>query len=101
MTWDTPHDASNPREWDNLRRGLMTAQLAFGTFCVTLCSSTYSGAIPFMMRDLDMSEEVTILGLSLYVVGFGLGPLLFAPLSEVPYFDISLSPLIIPSHSHV
>ena len=35
------------------------------------------------MKDLEMSEEVAVLGLSVYVAGFGLGPLLFAPLSEV------------------
>lgn len=61
----------------------MTAQLAFGTFAVTCCSSTYSGAIPYLMKDLHMSEELTVLGISVYVVGFGLGPLIFAPLSEV------------------
>jgi MFS family permease len=61
----------------------MTAQLAFGTFCVTMCSSTYSGALPYMMKDLKMGQEVGLLGLSVYVAGFGLGPLLFAPLSEV------------------
>lgn len=65
----------------------MTAQLAYGTFCVTCCSSTYSGAIPYMMEDLHMSEEIALLGLSVYVVGFGLGPLLFAPLSEVRFVD--------------
>lgn len=61
----------------------MTAQLAFGTFLVSMCSSTYSGALSRMMKDLEMSEEVAVLGLSVYVAGFGLGPLLFAPLSEV------------------
>lgn len=35
------------------------------------------------MEDLNMSEEMAVLGLSVYVLGFGLGPLVFAPLSEV------------------
>ena len=61
----------------------MTAQLALSTFCVTACSSTYSGAITYIQKDLKMNEEVAVLGLSLYVLGLGFGPLLFAPLSEV------------------
>lgn len=46
-----------------------------------------------MEKDLHMSVEVAILGLSVYVLGFGLGPLVWAPLSEIygrvrthPYF---------------
>ena len=36
-----------------------------------------------MREELHMSEDVAILGVSLYVLGFGLGPLLFAPLGEL------------------
>ena len=36
-----------------------------------------------MRQELHMSETVAILGVSLYVLGFGLGPLLFAPLGEL------------------
>ena len=36
------------------------------------------------MVKFGVSEEVTALGLSLYVLAYGLGPLLFSPLSEVP-----------------
>ena len=38
-----------------------------------------------MMADLHMSQYVAILGISLYVVGFGVGPLLWGPLSEVSF----------------
>ncbi|KAF8306487.1 MFS general substrate transporter [Clavulina sp. PMI_390] len=99
VVWDSPYDAENPRTWPTLRKALMTAQLSFGTFAVTCCSSTYSGAIPDMMRDLHMSEEVAVIGLSAYVIGFGLGPLLFAPLSEMygrqPVFLTTYAPFVI------
>jgi hypothetical protein len=38
-----------------------------------------------MDSELHVSENVSILGLSFFVLGFGLGPLVFAPLSEVSY----------------
>ena len=33
--------------------------------------------------EFNVSKEVTVLGLSLFVMGLGLGPLLVGPLSEV------------------
>jgi DHA1 family multidrug resistance protein-like MFS transporter len=38
-----------------------------------------------MMAELHMGQYVAILGISLYVVGFGLGPLVWGPLSEVSF----------------
>ncbi|KAJ3007909.1 hypothetical protein NUW54_g3362 [Trametes sanguinea] len=43
----------------------------------------YSGGMASMDRELHMSQVVGILGVSLYVLGFGLGPLVFAPLGEL------------------
>ena len=36
-----------------------------------------------MSKELHLSQTIAILGVSLYVLGFGLGPLLFAPLGEL------------------
>ena len=66
------------------------AQLATSTFTVSFCSSCYTGGLPFMRAELHMSDVVAILGVSLYVLGFGLGPLLFAPLGEL-YGRVSIS----------
>lgn len=56
------------------------------TLCIAFASSSYSGGIQFMMAELHMGQYVGILGISLYVVGFGLGPLVWGPLSEVGCF---------------
>ncbi|KAG6909460.1 hypothetical protein DXG01_000445 [Tephrocybe rancida] len=37
------------------------------------------------MRDLNISGDVAILGISLYVLGFALGPLVFAPMGEASH----------------
>ena len=58
-------------------------QLAISTFTVSFCSSCYSGGLASMRAELHMSEVLAILGVSLYVLGFGLGPLVFAPLGEL------------------
>ncbi|KAF4947506.1 hypothetical protein FGADI_10351 [Fusarium gaditjirri] len=37
------------------------------------------------MEEFNIAETAASLGLALYVLGYGFGPLLFSPLSEVPY----------------
>ncbi|EMD38651.1 hypothetical protein CERSUDRAFT_113828 [Gelatoporia subvermispora B] len=78
-----PGDPENPYNWPKSKRWVITIQLALSTFTVSFCSSCYTGGLEAMQRDLHMSQEVAILGVSLYVLGFGLGPTVFAPLSEI------------------
>ncbi|GBE82449.1 Uncharacterized transporter [Sparassis crispa] len=75
-------DPENPYNWRNNRKWLITFQLAMSTWTVSFCSSSYTGGLALTMKDLHMSQEVAILGVSLYVLGFGMGPLIFAPLGE-------------------
>ena len=49
------------------------SQTASTTFTVSFCSSSYTGGLAAIMKELHMSSEVGILGVSLYVLGFGLG----------------------------
>ncbi|KAI0646818.1 MFS general substrate transporter [Trametes meyenii] len=76
-------DPENPFNWSDRRRWGITFQLAMATFTVAFCSSCYSGGLASMDRELHISQVVGILGVSLYVLGFGLGPLIFAPLGEL------------------
>ncbi|KAL4861470.1 hypothetical protein BDV12DRAFT_208005 [Aspergillus spectabilis] len=57
--------------------------ISFNALAVSFVPSACSGALPKIMRHFEISEVVGTLGLSLYVLGFGVGPLLWAPLSEV------------------
>lgn len=50
---------------------------------VSLVSSAYSGGLVQILLDFRVSEEVAVLGISLFVLGFALGPIIWAPLSEV------------------
>jgi hypothetical protein len=50
---------------------------------VTWASSVYSPAVTQISEEYAVGEEVGLLGLSFLLMGFALGPLLWAPLSEV------------------
>lgn len=49
----------------------------------TLCTSVYVPAIPIIQAQFSVSQEIALLGLSLYAIGIALGPLVAAPLSEL------------------
>ncbi|KAF5386739.1 hypothetical protein D9615_001788 [Tricholomella constricta] len=76
-------DPENPYNWTKAKKWVITMQLALCTWTVAFGSSSYTGGIQGTMRDLRISEDVAILGISLYVLGFALGPLVFAPMGEM------------------
>ncbi len=48
-----------------------------------LASSAYTGGIKQIIIEFQIGQEVATLGVSLFVVGFAVGPLLWAPLGEL------------------
>ncbi|GME31390.1 putative MFS-type transporter [Neofusicoccum parvum] len=76
-------DPGNPLLWKSWYKWFVALTVAQTTLCVSFCSSAYSGGIEGIKKDLSTSHEVATVGLSLFVLGFGLGPLIWAPLSEM------------------
>jgi multidrug resistance protein len=82
VTWKE-NDPEDPRQWSNLFRWYITAVAALAVVAVAFGSAVISGDFKDIERDLHSGEVVTALSVSLMVVGFGLGPLLWSPLSEL------------------
>lgn len=83
VTWlDGQLDAENPLNYPARDKWFLTAFVSISTLCVSLASSAYSGASASIHEHLGGSQILITLGISLYVLGFALGPLLWAPLSE-------------------
>ncbi|KAL9586503.1 MAG: hypothetical protein Q9212_000863 [Teloschistes hypoglaucus] len=78
-----PNDPVNPMNYSNRTKWTITMLAAFVTLAVAFVSSAYSGGIPEIVKEFDTSEEVATLGIALYVCGFAVGPLLWAPFSEL------------------
>lgn len=62
---------------------MITTLTAVLTLASTFASSTYSGCLNEIMKDMHAGEELVLLGMSLYVLGLAVGPLLWAPLGEL------------------
>ncbi|GME84936.1 unnamed protein product [Ambrosiozyma monospora] len=78
----TDDDKDDPRNWSLARKCVITLLLCLICFCVAFNSAVVTGDIEGPMMTFGVSEEVVILTITLFVLGFGFGPLLFAPLSE-------------------
>ena len=49
---------------------------------VTMGSSAFASAVPQICADYHVIQVVAILGVTLYVLGFAISPIAYAPLSE-------------------
>jgi len=73
----------DPKSFSNFRKWVIVLVISTGALCATFASSAASFTEDGLAKDLHTVHEVTILSISLYVEGLGLGPLLVGPLSEV------------------
>jgi multidrug resistance protein len=77
------NDIRNPMNFGIVFKWAMTLLVGLDTFAIALVSSAYSGSVNEIVADFRISEEIALLGISLFVVGFAVGPLVWAPLSEI------------------
>ncbi|KAH8422254.1 uncharacterized protein LDX57_000012 [Aspergillus melleus] len=75
-------DPRVPMKYSAVARWLITFLVGIATMAVALVSSAYTGGIVEVVTDFRVSE-VAILGISLFVIGFAVGPLIWTPLSEI------------------
>lgn len=78
-----PQDFRNPLQLNIKMKWFITLVAALETLVVALVSSAYTGGIVQIQQQFHVTTEVATLGVSLYVLGFALGPLIWAPMSEM------------------
>lgn len=78
-----PDDKDNPKNWSKAYRWWVTMVVAMTCFVVAVCSSVITPDIHGVADHFHVSETAAILTITVFVVGFGVGPMAFAPLSEI------------------
>lgn len=86
-------DPDHPRNWSLSKKCFVTFQICLLTFSIYIGSAIYSSGLQGVSEHFHVSQTVAILGLTLYVIGYGCGPMIWAPLSEIPM--IGRSPVYI------
>jgi DHA1 family multidrug resistance protein-like MFS transporter len=77
-----PGDSENPSNWSTKRKCYITAVAILLVVNATFASSAPTGAFQGITKDLDVSNEVTGLVTTLFLLGYCTGPLIWAPASE-------------------
>ena len=78
----SPGDIENPKNWSPRRRWYITVVAVLMVVNATFASSSPSGCIESIAEELHVSVEAAGLVITLFLLGYCGGPLLWAPLSE-------------------
>ncbi|KIW04605.1 uncharacterized protein PV09_04353 [Verruconis gallopava] len=84
VDWYTTDDPENPQNWSLGKKWIVMLQMAAYSMAVYGSSSMYAPAEGGVMQAFHVGPTPAALGLAMYVIGYGVGPLLWAPLSEIP-----------------
>ncbi|KAK4547242.1 hypothetical protein LTR36_000897 [Oleoguttula mirabilis] len=84
VSWYGPNDPENPQNWSSAKKVFVTFEICLLTTSVYIGSSIYSAGTTSVVAIFGVSEVAATLGLTLFVAGYGIGPLLWSPMSEVP-----------------
>ncbi|KAK4608916.1 Efflux pump vrtL [Fulvia fulva] len=84
VTWDGPDDPANPKNWANRRRWLATITVSLFTFIAPVSSSMIAPGLRNVQADLHIQSDLEVeMGMSIFILGFAIGPLFLGPLSEL------------------
>ncbi|PNS14238.1 hypothetical protein CAC42_6751 [Sphaceloma murrayae] len=82
VKFDGPSDPMNPRSRKKAHKWGINLILSCGSLCTTCTAAIYTQSYAQLERELGVSRIVATLGLSLYILGLGIGPMFLSPLSE-------------------
>ena len=83
VSFSSDADPRNPRSMSTLRKWMIVLIIASTSLCVACTSSLYIATYDQITVEFRCSEIVATLGLTMFVFGLGLSPMVLAPLSEV------------------
>jgi multidrug resistance protein len=84
VTWNSVDDPANPRNWSFKRKWAAVFVVSSFTFISPVSSSMVAPALGIMKTDLGIAGDFeAAMILSIFVLSYAIGPLIFGPLSEV------------------
>lgn len=84
VSWWGKNDPENPQNWSTFKKVFVTFEICLLTTSVYIGSSIYSAGTADVVAIFGVSQVAATLGLCLFVAGYGLGPMLWSPMSEIP-----------------
>lgn len=84
VDWDGPDDPEKPINWGKRKKWTNLLLIATLTLLTPFGSTMFAPGVPQMMDDFHSdSPDLASFSVSIYVLGYALGPLIIAPCSEL------------------
>ncbi|TNY17179.1 Benomyl/methotrexate resistance protein [Rhodotorula diobovata] len=77
-------DPDNPQNWSFGRKLFVSIEICLLSLVFYIGSSVWTASQPGIQEEFGVSPIVATLGLSLFVLGYGFGPMILSPLQETP-----------------
>lgn len=71
------NDIQNPRNWSTGKKVFVTFQICLLTTAVYMGSAIYTAGIVDIQHDFNVSQTSALVGLTLFVLGYALGPMVW------------------------
>ncbi|KAK9434875.1 NACHT domain protein [Metarhizium brunneum] len=85
LSSESDDDPVNPQSWAPWRKMMVSSVICVYTFTVHCGSSIFVPSEEQILRRFHVSEGAASLSLAPYILGYGLGPLLFSSLGEIAF----------------
>ncbi|KAI5963064.1 uncharacterized protein KGF55_002856 [Candida pseudojiufengensis] len=82
VTFDGKDDKEDVTNLSRFHKWVIVGIISFGSVCVTCLSSCWSLASENIMEHFNVSREVSVLGISFFILGLGTGGMFLSPISE-------------------
>lgn len=76
-------DPTHPQNWTTKRKTIIFTVLVFNSLTATFASAVFSPAGTTVGTHFGVNQPTVTLGTSLFVLGYAIGPLFWAPISEL------------------
>lgn len=87
VTFNGPDEPADPediaRGMSIYRKYYISLLVTFAAMIITMISSSWTFVSPHIMTHFNISHEVSVLGITLYIFGLAFGPLFLSPISEL------------------
>lgn len=94
--WDGQDDPANPKNWSVAAKLFVVIQVCFLTLESVMGSALYSPSTGLLKDEFGISSELALLPMALFIIGFAVGPIVLAPMSENP--SVGRSSIFVTAH---
>ncbi|KAK3046918.1 hypothetical protein LTR09_011669 [Extremus antarcticus] len=83
VTWDGPGDPDNPKNWPRRKKWMATITVSLFTFISPVSSSMVAPALQQLQKDFNQPFATVSIAMTVFLLGFTVGPLFLGPMSEL------------------